>query len=395
MTLPSRTPDSTPSEPAVPAAGSSSTPANGDHAEAQTPRPVADVPKPSFVQIAASVLTAITSTVALSYLGVAGTLIGAAVAAVLTAVANYLYTRSLVRTRYVVTTLAPRVVRVGDTAVLPAVRGARTTAVEQTVIVDEVRETQAAHQDDAAQATPAPSPTVSSPSATASAASTPSARTPEETAAVPAATSTPDAPTAAATPPTAPVAAAPDAAAPAAAAQRAARSPEALMAPARRSRRPYVVTALVTFVIVIAAVTAVELGFGKPLSDVVRGQEGSGTTISGVRPNRGTPAQKPTPTPTQEAPAPTDEPTTEPTESPEPTPTPTDVPSPTPTTPAPTAPPTSTPSPTDAPTQTAPPVTPTPDTSEQSVTDGVPGAEGTPGTEGSSGATEEPAAQDG
>ena len=80
----------------------------GAPSSASEQRP-SDVARPSFVQITASVLTALTSTVALSYLGVAGTLIGAAVAAILTAFANYLYTRSLVRTRYVVTTLAPRV----------------------------------------------------------------------------------------------------------------------------------------------------------------------------------------------------------------------------------------------------------------------------------------------
>lgn len=265
----------------------------GAPASTPGPRP-ADVAKPSFVQITASVLTALTSTVALSYLGVAGTLIGAAVAAVLTALANYLYTRSLVRTRYVVTTLAPRVVRApGETAVLPALRGGRATVVAQA----------------------------------------PSAATPS---------------------------------APSAAEDGSRRSPEALMAPARRSRRPYVVTALVTFVLVIAAVTVVELGFGKPLSDVVRGNEGSGTTISGVRPQRGTPAEKPTPTP-EETPAPTDEPTPEPTTSPEPTPTPepapTDVPSPAPTTPAPT--------PAPEPSPTTPPVEPTPDTGDQSLTDGA------------------------
>lgn len=266
----------------------------GAPSSASEQRP-SDVARPSFVQITASVLTALTSTVALSYLGVAGTLIGAAVAAILTAFANYLYTRSLVRTRYVVTTLAPRVVRApGETAVLPALRGGRATVVAQA----------------------------------------PSAATPG---------------------------------APSEAEDGSRRSPEALMAPARRSRRPYVVTALVTFVLVIAAVTVVELGFGKPLSDVVRGNEGSGTTISGVRPQRGTPAEKPTPTPTpEETPAPTDEPTPEPT-TPEPTPTPepapTDVPSPAPTTPEPT--------PTPEPSPTTPPVEPTPDTGDQSLTDGT------------------------
>ena len=285
----------------------------GAPSSASEQRP-SDVARPSFVQITASVLTALTSTVALSYLGVAGTLIGAAVAAILTAFANYLYTRSLVRTRYVVTTLAPRVVRApGETAVLPALRGGRATVVAQ-------------------------APSAATPSA-------PSAPTPP-------------------TPDPAPVVALP---LDGRAQDGSRRSPEALMAPARRSRRPYVVTALVTFVLVIAAVTVVELGFGKPLSDVVRGNEGSGTTISGVRPQRGTPAEKPTPTPTpEETPAPTDEPTPAPT-TPEPTPTPepapTDVPSPAPTTPEPTPPP--------EPSPTTPPVEPTPDTGDQSLTDGA------------------------
>ena len=262
----------------------------GAPSSASEQRP-SDVARPSFVQITASVLTALTSTVALSYLGVAGTLIGAAVAAILTAFANYLYTRSLVRTRYVVTTLAPRVVRApGETAVLPALRGGRATVVAQ-------------------------APSAATPSA-------PSAPTPP----------TPDPAQVVALPLNG------------RAQDGSRRSPEALMAPARRSRRPYVVTALVTFVLVIAAVTVVELGFGKPLSDVVRGNEGSGTTISGVRPQRGTPAEKPTPTP-EETPAPTDEPTPAPT-TPEPTPTP-------------------------EPSPTTPPVEPTPDTGDQSLTDGT------------------------
>lgn len=265
-------------------------------APVSTPGPSpADVARPSFVQITASVLTALTSTVALSYLGVAGTLIGAAVAAVLTAFANYLYTRSLVRTRYVVTTLAPRVVRApGDTAVMPAVAPAGITT------------------------------------------------------ALPAAAAAPDAEPAASGAP-----------APAD------RTPEELMAPARRSRRPYVITALVTFVLVIAAVTVVELGLGKPLSDAVRGQEGSGTTISGVRPSRGAPTPAPAP---DEAPGEAPEPSVEPTEpaapTPEPTSPPTQAPTAPPTTPAPTDVPPDAPTEAPAPTPepTAPPAAPAPGT---------------------------------
>lgn len=267
-------------------------------APASTPDPrSADVAKPSFVQITASVLTALTSTVALSYLGVAGTLIGAAVAAVLTALANYLYTRSLVRTRYVVTTLAPRVVRVpGQTAVLPAVGSSHRAADVELVDV-------------------APSePEVLS----------------------------------------------------------SGKTPEALMAPARRSRRPYVITGVVTFALIIAAVTIVELGLGKPLADALRGQEGSGTTISGVRPGRSAPTPDPTPTP---APAETNEPADEPAElSPTPETPLTETPAP-----APTDVPTS--SPADPTEPTAPPVEPTPDPTSEPTVELPPGAQPAPETD--------------
>lgn len=53
----------------------------------------------SVTQIVASVLATITATVALSWLGVAGTVIGAALASVLTVVGNSVYARSIRRTR--------------------------------------------------------------------------------------------------------------------------------------------------------------------------------------------------------------------------------------------------------------------------------------------------------
>ncbi|TGJ95678.1 hypothetical protein DLJ96_14305, partial [Actinotalea fermentans ATCC 43279 = JCM 9966 = DSM 3133] len=53
----------------------------------------------SVTQVVASALAAVSSTVLLSYLGVAGTIIGAGVASVLTIVGNNLYTRSILRTR--------------------------------------------------------------------------------------------------------------------------------------------------------------------------------------------------------------------------------------------------------------------------------------------------------
>lgn len=55
-------------------------------------------PQLSATQVVASVLAAVTATVAASYLGVAGTVIGAAVASVLTVVGNAVYGHSIQRT---------------------------------------------------------------------------------------------------------------------------------------------------------------------------------------------------------------------------------------------------------------------------------------------------------
>ncbi|MEK8227028.1 hypothetical protein NKG05_14580 [Oerskovia sp. M15] len=53
----------------------------------------------SVTQVVASALAAVSSTVLLSYLGVAGTIIGAGIASVLTIVGNNIYTRSILKTR--------------------------------------------------------------------------------------------------------------------------------------------------------------------------------------------------------------------------------------------------------------------------------------------------------
>jgi hypothetical protein len=61
----------------------------------------------SLVQVLASASAAVTATVAASYLGVAGTVVGAAVASVLTVVGNAIYLTSLHRTRDRVLGLVP------------------------------------------------------------------------------------------------------------------------------------------------------------------------------------------------------------------------------------------------------------------------------------------------
>ncbi|MDR3107526.1 MAG: hypothetical protein LBU05_04940, partial [Bifidobacteriaceae bacterium] len=76
----------------------------------------------SVIQVLASALAAVTSTVALSYLGVGGTILGAALASVITVVGNFLYSRSLDRTHKVVKNLAQQ----AATIVLPAHAAAQT-----------------------------------------------------------------------------------------------------------------------------------------------------------------------------------------------------------------------------------------------------------------------------
>lgn len=65
----------------------------------------------SATQVCASALAAITATVAASYLGIAGTVIGAAVASVLTVVGNAVYSHSIQSTRERVRTVVPAAAR--------------------------------------------------------------------------------------------------------------------------------------------------------------------------------------------------------------------------------------------------------------------------------------------
>lgn len=165
------------------------------------PAPAPDLPEPpriSFVQIVASALAAVTSTIALSYFGVAGTIIGAAAASVVTIVGNVLYTRSILRAQRL--------------AMRPMARK-RVAAQVSTDSTDE----EAPSTDDGItmQAEPV---------------------------------ETSDAPI-----------------------------PTRLW-----TRRRIVVAAFALFAIVLAAITAVELFLGKPISDALTGQEGSGSSVSQV-----------------------------------------------------------------------------------------------------------------
>jgi len=268
----------------------------------------------SLTQVVASALAAVSTTVLLSYFGTAGTIIGAGIASALTVVANYVYTRSIQKTREQLVPVVGKVVQVttgGTTARDRATTTSVTTAVASvprgTVVVDDA-----------------------APDAGATA-----AVEPDDTTATGKTVDRGDvgAPLEPGTDPEQPQ--------------------NAWLRLVDRYGRGRVLTvsALALFVVVMGVVLVVELAIGKPISDAVRGVEGSGTTISRERstgtddpptPAPSSPAVDPSTVPTQEpapapsttpTPAPTDGPTTTPT--PEPTEAPTQEPSPDPTTPVP------------------------------------------------------------
>lgn len=77
----------------------------------QTPPPTPDEPRPklqlSATQLIASALAAVTATIAASYLGISGTVIGAAIASLITVSGNAVYSHSIRRTRARVRTAVP------------------------------------------------------------------------------------------------------------------------------------------------------------------------------------------------------------------------------------------------------------------------------------------------
>ena len=207
----------------------------------------------SSVQILASALAAVTATIAGSFLGVNGTVIGAAIASVLTVTANAIYAHSLRRTGERVRSSAP-------------VARARTISRNAPV-------------DGAALTQPLTQP-------------------------LPAAVPYPEAPLSRA------------------------RTDRPSGPPAGRAWRRLGIATVAVFVCVLTLLTGVELVSGRPVSDLLRGTSGSGTTVFGASSRdsaaRTTPAPQPavtvtrtvlptivttTPTVTQTAPAVTVTPT--------------------------------------------------------------------------------------
>lgn len=248
----------------------------------------------SLTQVIASALAAVSTTVLLSYFGTAGTIIGAGIASALTVVANYVYTRSIQKTREQLVPVVGKVVQ--------ATAGTGTTRTRTTTAVASVPRG-AVEPDGQAD-------TVETAVATAVG----SGGTGDE-------------------------------AAQAVEADDPAGGPNRWLRLVDRYGRGRVltVTALALFVAVMGVVLVVELVIGKPLADAVRGVEGSGTTISRERtpstedpatPAPSAPSQDPATVPTPgPSPSPSTTPSDEPSTTPAPAPEPTMDPTPEPTTP--------------------------------------------------------------
>ncbi|MBD7952122.1 hypothetical protein [Oerskovia rustica] len=289
----------------------------------------------SVTQVVASALAAVSSTVLLSYLGVAGTIIGAGVASILTVVGNNLYTRSILKTRrqmkaamkagvvlpvgkngrkVLLPTLAGSHSASGEssgdttasTAVLPAA-GADGQAADTAVLsADDLGGTRL--DDLRTSAMDGPDDGTDGPQDDGTSGDTPDG----------------DGTTS-----------------------------------RRPSRKTLILSAVGVFLVLIVGVTLVEVVAGRPLSEILRGEEGSGTSISHVVSREPASTGDPGGTTGTTGDTTTDSPATGTT----PSPAPSEVP-----TPAPTDPPTTVPEP-----EPTTPVTPAPDP--------------TPGTGGDTGGT--------
>ncbi|WP_166850471.1 hypothetical protein [Isoptericola sp. BMS4] len=199
----------------------------------------------SLTQVVASGLAAVSTTVLLSVFGVAGTIIGAGLASVLTVVANFLYTRSIEKTHAQLKPVVGTIQAKTATARLAPQSGRRRdTAVLGTAVLDPVGPGTAT----ASPSGPATEPLVSAPP---QGAGGPAVRPSDET------RSEQEAPLP--------------------------RNAWLRLIEKHGRGRVLTVSALAVFLVVMGVVLVVELALGKPISDAVRGQEGTGTSISQLR----------------------------------------------------------------------------------------------------------------
>jgi hypothetical protein len=334
----------------------------------------------SLIQVIASALAAVTATLALSYLGAAGTILGAALASAITVVGNFLYSRWLSRTHAAVKTIAKSAAS-GLNAVLPSLGGSSAADAESPTSPETPTEAGSPERK-AAAAAPVPAETTDAAETAATAQIGPMgvndvATSPNIDTAVLAAKGSEEAQNPTMTMSIADGAASADEVV-GEDDNATSRGPAwwAWLVNRFGIRRVLVGLGILVFVLIMTVVTIGELLAGNSLSDSLRGLNSDGRTTIGLQGNP--PAPEPThkdqvitPTPTGEEPVPTGEPSTEPSGIPEPTPTeptakpetPTPPPrestKPTPTEP-PTPPPTHTPTvePTPPPDPTDPPTRP-------------------------------------
>ena len=300
----------------------------------------------SVTQVVASALAAVSSTVLLSYLGVAGTIIGAGIASVLTIVGNNLYTRSILKTRrQMKAALQAGVVlpvgKNGRKVLLPTLAGSHGQGAGGSDGSDG-SDGGSAEDEDATRSGTAVLPAVGG-----------TGRVADTAVLDPAdldGTDLGDLRTAAGQAVDGPDGATDlsedgDASEDGGAGDG---TDDDAAGSSRPSRRTLILSTVAVFVVLLVGVTLVEVIAGRPLSEILRGEEGSGTTISHVVsrepaatdgttggttdtttdvPSSGT-TPSPAPSETTSTPTPTDPPTTVP--DPEPTTPVTPAPDPTP-----------------------------------------------------------------
>ncbi|MFI2103104.1 hypothetical protein ACH436_07415 [Isoptericola sp. NPDC019693] len=268
----------------------------GDPAD-DTPDDEKGAPAPtrlSLTQVVASALAAVSATVLMSFFGVAGTIIGAGLASVVTVIGNFLYTRSIEKTHEQLKPVVTKVVaRTG-----PGTVRSRTTAVRVSGT------TTTAHGTVVSTSDAADAPTVERRSVTETLAD----GTVPLDATAPLGETRPLGPVGAEDTALAPADGESPAGGPADGAVPEGDEPEPRNAWLRfvekhGTKKVLALSAAALFVVVMGVVLVVELVIGKPLSDAVRGQEGSGTSISRTSTDSDGSTTVPTPTSPAEDPA--------------------------------------------------------------------------------------------
>ncbi|MFC7879506.1 hypothetical protein [Isoptericola sp. NPDC057391] len=261
----------------------------------------------SLTQVVASALAAVSATVLMSFFGVAGTIIGAGLASVITVIGNFLYTRSIEKTHEQLKPVVTKVVaRTG-----PGAARSRTAAMRVTGTTTTARGTVVSTTDSAdalAEGTPGDAPTVERRSVAETRADGTIPGTQPLDATAPLGETRPLGPVGAGD--TEPASAdgeiaeggTPDGDVPDGE-ETEPRNAWLRFVEKHGTGKVLAMSAAALFVVVMGVVLVIELVIGKPLSDAVRGQEGSGTSISRTSNDSDDSTTVPTPTSPAEDPA--------------------------------------------------------------------------------------------